>query len=220
MKVSGVFSGTGSALFIGLGFIPDIVRVRNIHAADLAFIEWNRRMAAKATAANGIKYRDSTGVQMTALTATAGVEVYEGGDKIASASSAYIIAASKIEDVAGDMRAKGTLGLVNAFVLDTAGNRTGHFNAGVNTTYVGVGSVVQIAGKRYTITAITNDGEAADEVTLDRAAPSGAVERISYKLDFYNAPAGEIMPAGIVIRETADLNVSGELCLIEAETIE
>jgi len=220
MKVSGLFLGTGSALRISLGFVPDAVIVRNVAAADLGSIVWNKAMKALAVCPEGVKYRDNSKIEDTPLTVGGGIAVYVGGDVISSASTGYQTFARYVDDYAGDMRGKGTLGLVDKFTLTNAGNRTGKFNHGVNTTYVGVGSKVIIGNKTYVIQAITADGDEDDQVTLDAAAPStesGGVQMITYKHDFVSVPAGSVTNAGIVLSETADVNVGGELCYIEAE---
>ncbi len=228
MKVKGVFLGSGAARNIGLGFVPSRVTIQNVHAADLGTIEWDSRFAAKATAAEGIKtlihtYGTTPSVAdvavKAALTVGTGVAPYAGGTIPSSATAANILPTHLVADYAGDMRAKGTLGLVDKFTLTHADNPTGKFNAGVNTTYVGVGSRVRIGGQWYTITALTNDGDADDEVTLDRRPSVGTqvADKILYPYDFVACPAGVTMPAGIVLSETADVNASNELVLIEAE---
>lgn len=217
MRISAVFNGTGAALTLGLGFIPDWVRLTNITAADAGVIDWHRKFGAANVIAGGRTNADSTGIQLTARAGGAGIEINEGGNALAASSSANQILADLIEALAGDMRNKtGTL--VDSWILDTAGNRTGHVNAGVSTTYIGAGTVLLINKKQYTIQAMSNDGDAANEITLDRAAPSGPITLATYMLGFGNAPVGQVMPAGIIIRETAIVNVSNERVLLEAGT--
>ena len=220
MKVAGLFVATGAALRLGLGFIPDRVVIRNITSANIEKIDWNRRMLSLAAIGGGVKAKHDTTVAYSKLAVGSGIAVYRGGDAISNASTAYQVPAREVDGYQGDMRGKGTLGLVDKWTLTNSGNRTGKFNAGVNTTYVGGGSVVVILGKEYTIQTIANDGDADNEVTLSEAAPStaaGGVEKITYKHDFVSAPAGFVMLPGIVIAETSDVNVNGELCFIEAE---
>jgi len=223
MKVSGLFVGTGATLRLSLGFVPDRVVIRNITSANIEVIDWNRRMQSLAAIGGGVKAKEDTKVAYSKLASGAGIGVYRGGDVISGASTAYQLPAREVDGYQGDMRNKGTLGLVDKWSLTNSGNRTGKFNAGVSTTHVGVGSVVTIKGKDYTIQAITNDGNENDEVTLSEAAPSteaGGVEMITFKHDFVSAPAGAVMLPGIVIAETADVNVLNELCFIEAETFD
>lgn len=220
MKLIALFAGTGAVLRLSLGFVPDKVLIRNITSANIEHIDWSRVMESLSAAGGGVKAKENSGAAFTRLASGAGVGVYRGGDKIASGSTAYQVLAELVDGYAGDMRAKGTLGLVDKWTLQHAGNRTGKFNVGVNTSLVGVGSVVTIKGKDYRIQALSNDGDADNEVTLSEAAPSteaGGVEMITYKHDFVSAPVGMVTNAGIVISEKADVNVSGELCVLEAE---
>jgi hypothetical protein len=216
-KISGVFLGSGAARYFGLGFLPDFVRLRNIHAADLAVIDWHKRMRAYATAAEGVRHGITTGAwTAAALTLGTGIKLYKGGDRITAEAVTHLVPACMHETYRGDMRDKGTLGQVNKWTLDTSGAATGHVNVGVSTTYVGVGSAVMIDGFWSYITALTNDGDAANEVTLDQAAPSGDIEQIRYKYDFVAAPVGMLMPEGIYVAETGACNATSELCFIEA----
>ena len=221
------FLGSGAARRIGLGFVPRKVVLTNITDTAFASIVWTDRHAGAGSgtvALEGLLVKDNSKLTPTALTYGAGIQPYFGGSSPLSASAVTdIVDASKNPLYASDMRNKGTLGLVTRWTLDTSGNRTGHFNKGVNTTYVGVGSRLFIKGDNepnggnwYTIVAITNDGDAADEITLDRAAPSGDVQNILYRVDLAPAPIGLVMPAGIVINETADVNASNEIVVLEA----
>jgi hypothetical protein len=229
----GTYAGVGSAIKVGLGFRPDYVRLQNIDQAEQELIEWNRHMTRAATGAGGIcraLLNGSSAAGFVALAANAGVRWYDGGDLIQTSASTVKVALSFADgDYSGDQRAKGSGGAIIAFELDTAANRTGHFNAPLNTAYAGVGSPVIIQGQIHYIVALTNSGSAADEVTLDRN-PSGIgrggvdrqyrVDRIGYRWDVANAPVGLSMPQGIEILDTTYCNVSGQICLIEAGTFE
>lgn len=225
MKFRGIFSGSGAARYIGLGFIPKKVTIQNIQAADIALIEWDEKFAAYSTMSEGKQtFINGTSVDIGLLTVGTGIIPYDGGDVVTSAAATHIIPVNDVQDqdTIGDMRDKGANGTITKFTLDTAANRTGHFDHAVDTDVVGVGSRVRIAHlngqiEDYYIQAITNDGDAADEITLDRLPVTGQCDYISYKHDFISAPAGSEMPAGIYLAETAKTNVSGELCLICAE---
>lgn len=212
--------GSGAIMTVGLGFVPDWVRVRNL-ASDIPEIYWDKHMAANTTHPEGIKSTlSSTTPVIAKLTAGLGITPYAGGDPVTAVSDAFIVPLEFLPAAYhGDQRGKGT-GTVTAWTLGSSGNRTGNFNQGVDTTYVGVGSVVWIDGVPYTVQALSNDGDAANEVTLDRAAPSGVVERITFKADLYNAPLGLIMPAGFVLAADTDVNVDSERVLIEAGLLE
>jgi hypothetical protein len=227
-KFSGKFIGTGAGIYIGLGFQPTRVLLRNMTDADQATIIWTKFGESTVTACDGILYQENTKVAQTNLTVGAGVKRYAGGDLISAAAATHIIPVSMIPAMAGDMRNKGTLGIADTWTLDTTANRTGHLNKGINTTYVGVGSVMlvspwdRIVGdeEEATIVAITNDGDAADEITLSRAVASGRVHGITYKYSFGQAPAGTVMPPGIYVAEATYVNESGDLVYIEAESEE
>ena len=222
-KFVGTFLGSGAVRYIGLGFVPTKVKIQNIHAADLARIEWQKQNSAYATAAEGILFGITTGAETAAaLTVGTGVAPYYGGDVVAAAAVTHIIPVGEIAAYNGDQRGKGSAGTVTAWTIDTAGSFTGHFDKLVDTTYVGVGSKVLIRGKdtvvrEYNIVALSNDGDAANDVTLDRLAASGDVVYISYLYDMAAAPAGTVMPAGIYLAETAACNATSELCFNEAE---
>lgn len=214
------FLGSGAARKIGLGFQPDFVTVRNIGQADIPFIIWNKHLENAAAACDGILFRENTKMDRAALTVGTGVSRYAGGDIVASASAANLVPADSVPDYAGDMRRHCT-GPVTEWKIDTAGNRTGHVNGALNTTYIGVGSKLRVELDRNTIVersivAITNNGNAADELTLDRLCPAGRVIGITYKHGLVAAPAGFVMPEGIVLAETTHVNANGEICYVEA----
>lgn len=222
MKYYGVFLGRGGAINIGLGFVPHRVALRNVESANMERIEWEEGMTCNTTCPEGFLAVAGT---WTALTAGQGVVRYYGGDVISTAATTHVIPVHMVgvdTIYAGDMRAKsGTL--IDTWTLDTSANRTGHWNTECNTTFVGSHSRIWIKAygssftKQVRIQALTSNGEQADEVTLSEAIGSGVIERISYLYDFFNAPAGFSMPAGITINETANLNVSGETVEIFAE---
>ena len=213
---AGKFTGADAIMNIGLGGIPDWVRIRNL-AADFGLIEWSKHMCALACILEGIKTTDNSGTPMVdELTYGTGVKPYHGGDLIATPAATNIVPLSLCAAAYhGDMRGKtGTL--LNTWTLGSAANRTGSWNAECDTTYIGAGSRIMIDGKWYHIIALTSNGEQANEVTLDQPAPSGTIDRIEFKHDLYNAPAGLVMPAGITLAYDTDINVAGERLFIEA----
>jgi len=230
-RIQGVFLGSGAARYIGLGFLPKWVRIRNMTDAAIPAIEWNEDMAVTTISPEGILTAISNGnCAMSVLTVGAGVIPYIGKDAVTAAAATKIVHVSMAQDpavfpgVQGDQRGAGTGGLITNYTVDTPGNRTGHFNAPVNTTYVGIGSVVYISGQRYHIVGLTSTGDSANNVTLDRAIVgnpipgemANTVEYLTTMYSFVNAPAGLIMPDGIYLAETATVNASGKVCLIEA----
>jgi hypothetical protein len=220
MMVSGIYPGAGtSALYIGLGFIPKRVEIHNLDQAEQEILVWDDAMARAAIAPGGqvrTALTSADAANFVVLAQNAGIEPYDGGYVVAALSANYLVPAHEA-GVGGDQRdASGGTGPVRKWTLGNSSNRTGNFNAGVDTTNVGVGSVVEIEGLRYKVQAISNDGDAANEVTLDRAAPTGVVRFIGYKYDFWRAPVGTTMPRGIIIRDVTYVNVSGQECLLKA----
>lgn len=224
-KVCGILVGAGTTgMYVGLGFQPDEVVLKTIDQATMNELHWNRQMMRAATHPEGILLQgpSDTDFDRTVLTDGLGVVLYGGGDLIATSSANKVAHVSNpaLEALFGsDQRSAGTLGTVNKWIADAAA--AGHFNVGVNTTYVGVGSRVVIRPakgqvREYGIVAISNDGDAASEATLSDVPVDGDVVFISYKYDFANLPAGNVMPAGILINETSAFNSAGKKFLIEA----
>jgi hypothetical protein len=238
MKIqSGIIAGAGtSALYIGLGYIPAAVRLfqNTANSAVHAALEWNKHMQRSTGPSTGNVGQAIQGIIRTTNTdsdwpvqTAAGVSPYFGGDAITTASANYVlpIQHSAFDDAFGinkyavDQRDRHTGGTVTKY---TQGSTVrGYFNAPVDTTYVGIGSRVIIqpdgpkAPREYFISHLANDGDAANDITLNAAAPSGQVVFIGYKYDFAQAPAGVIMPVGIAINDTTYLNVSGQIILAE-----
>jgi len=224
--VSTTFSGAGSALYLGLGFYPDYVDILNIEEAQAERLQWDISMIRESVGAEGIiRVGVSNTPAHALLTVGNGIAYYDGGDKIVTASANYLVPVNSIAAYRGDMRNKtGTL--ITDWTLTTSGSQLGKFNTAMDTTYVGVGSVIEIEDQSRTktqkaaIVALSNDGDADDDITLNRDIASGPVRNISYKLGMYNAPAGRVMPKGIVINDTSYVNVSGQVCRIIAGTFD
>ena len=221
-KVSGIFTGVGTLpLYIGLGFIPDEVRIRNIGEAEAEDLKWNVHMSREADGAEGIlRVNVGDSPSFTLLTLGEGVEPYEGEGLLGAADANKLVLADTQPLYQGDMKQKGAAD-VNKWTLQTAATYKGKFNAAINATYVGVGSEVVVRQSRQLkqkafITAIIDTGESDNEVTLSRALPTGEITFIGYKSDFVTAPAGSSIPAGIKINDVTYVNVSGQPCIIEA----
>lgn len=91
-KITGSFNGTGAALFLGLGFLPDFVKVLNITSATLESIEWNKGMLAGADAVKGgIKRSGDVAVADAKLTAATGIRPYAGGDVAILSQTAQLV---------------------------------------------------------------------------------------------------------------------------------
>jgi len=224
--VRGTFKGTGAALYLGLGFVPDQIEVQNLSSATLECLRWDRDMARGASTLQGVRdsavgLGGSNAIPNVEALATLGIEEYWGGDELAAASTSHLV-----RDPEWDKRAAGTGNVINMWTLGSVGNKTGNVNAELNTTYVGVGSEIDIqnpychAPVRYRITALTSNGEQANEITLNAAAPSGVITRLGPIYDWTGAAAGVVMPKGVVINEISDVNVAGELCRFAAYLFE
>jgi len=221
--VSGNFNGTGAALYLGIGFVPDFVRIFNQEDGSLAQLVWSRGCRSKEQEEGRLLYNDTAPNSLLLVLAHgAGVAPYLGGDKMTAASTAYLV---KDElDYKSNPKDGGT-GVISRWTLDTSDDRTGHFNQGVDTTYVGEGSLVVIRegvgnGKIYEarVTAMTADGDATDNLELSLAIGSGDVLAVKGMYDYRGAASGVVIPAGFVINATSVINVSGEICYFEAGT--
>lgn len=213
---SGTFNGTGADLYLCLGFVPDWVKIRTLETTNEEIVVWSRNMRS-AEAFGGFDV-DDDGI-ISPITLAAGVAEYLGGDLISSASTVYLQ-----RRASEDMRGLGSGGVISKWTLDTPANRTGHFDAPVNTTHVGEGSIVAIGSETLgkpvyaTILALTSDGDAANDVTLSAAVKSGNVLALKGMYDYTGVPAGTITKAGFFLDSTASVNTSGELCFFEAGT--
>jgi len=211
-SIKGIYTGLGATIRLGLGFVPDRVRLTKIGNANLDQLEWTALMARTATGAGGIIRAGVANTPGFALLAvTAGVRPYYGGDLITAAALTDQIPASEVSGYQGNLG-----GTITKWTLGSSANRTGCFNAGLDTAKCGVGSIVQIGTQLYRILALTNDGDAANEVTLDRAAATGPVNYVGTKVDLVAAPVGERLPAGIEILDVTHVNQANHVYYIEA----
>ena len=222
-KYIGVAPGAGtSALYVGLGFVPQAVKIMNIDQAEGEILVWNTGMWRSAASYGGRIQTALAGDE--ALQTTVGVEPYWGGALIATASANYIVRSDMVAAYSGDMRAKGASSPVTKWTQHAT--VYGHFDYPISTTYVNVGSLVWIRSdstgimRPYVVRAVSNDGDATNDITLDASVGTGSVERITYFSDFVQAPAGYTMPAGIKINDVTYLNVSGQEVCIEAEDMD
>lgn len=219
--IGGTFNGTGAAVYICLGFIPDKVKMRAVEDTDAATLEWdiNYRSAEQD---NGVVYHTAGGIVPVLLTAGQGIEPYEGGDAMtttiqtstANGEGVYL-RRDNLDYKASDIIAGSDP--IDTWTLDTLGSRTGHFNNDVVGTYIGEGSRICIDGLWYVVEAVAaGQGIAANEVTLSRAAPSGTVEFISNMYDYAPVPIGDVAPAGFKCNKITYINENDELQAIEA----
>lgn len=228
-KIVGYLNGAGSsAMYVGLGFIPDALNLLMADQAAAENLVWDKHMIRAATMAEGI-LRTTIGADdagLTVLTDGNGVEVYYGGDIIAAQSDNYVIPKSHPAVAAlfgGDQRAATAGTLVDRAIRTSDAATKIHVNTALNTTYVGVGSEILIepdAGgpvKRFAIVALSNDGTTVDDITLNNAAVAGKIRFIGYKFDYVPAPVGVVMPAGFRINESTYINVNDQRIRMIAE---
>lgn len=220
--ISGTFNGTGAALYLCIGFIPDFVDIYAAEDAELAHAHWNKGF----TAAESVEgFIDHGGAQATVLyTAGTGIRPYYGRELMTSTiqtsttygSGVYLVKDNRdyrsVDLASGDVT-------VDTWTLDTSGSRSGHFNEDVAGTYIGEGSKIKIDNRWYVIESVTGGtGEASDEVVLNYAAPSGEVQFITGMYDYVPLALNKVSPEGFYLAATTEINVSGQINMFVAGT--
>lgn len=227
-KVTGVFNGTNAAVRLCVGFVPRKVRLINVESATEFSMEWNDgfiRCQAGA-AAGGYLYTD--GVPAPVLVA-AGISRYYGGDLMTSANQTatgyggtgpYL--GLDLKDYRADNSYGAASGVIDTWTFD--GTLSGHWNTTIVTSgaRIGVGSRIRIKEassgfvKEVGITALTNYGAAASEVTLSEAVASGTITFISGLYDMTPIALGKVTPAGILLNDVT-MNNANETIYFEME---
>lgn len=230
MKVSGVFNGTGAAVYICLGFLPRKVYLKNIGGTGEFVLEWCAEMLRSHAVAHPEGWLYTNGAP-AALAYGAGIRQYEGGDLMTSSNQTSVAYGEGVYlgwDLA-DYRANNTYGAsagaINRWTLDTAANRTGHWNVAkvASGARIGAGSRILVREdssrliKEAGITAITSDGEATDEITLNRPLGSGEITFVGGLYDMMPLALGKATPAGFLC-SCNTLNVNDEAVMFEAES--
>ena len=219
--VRGRFNGTGAVVNVGIGFIPSYVKLWNLTEATQLYTmgEWQEFMrgAIKTEEGYWLGFVSDTEGDAGDNAVTEGIKVYAGGD-VGDSTETYLIA-----DPEPDKRAKGAGAAIDTWTLGSVTNRTGNWNAVANITYpdnVGVGSIINIdsgsGAKQYWVQAITGNGEAANEVTINIAAPSGKITFLGGINTHIQCPATLVMPAGFTVAALAALNTNDEIMAFEA----
>ena len=226
-RVSGTYNGTAATLYICVGFIPDWVRLWNLENAEDYWVYWSKNFRANERV-NGVLWSGDDDANMDVTPAAGGtalVAPYSGGVMLTSSEQTSVTFGSTSADylvfdgwdgTTTDYRSTGTLlGLtIDTWELDTSASRTGSWNDGCSTTYVGEGSRILIDGVWYTICALTNDGDTDDDVTLNADAPSGTIEFLGGMYSMAPLAVGKITPPGFVVGNTT-FNASGEMQMFE-----
>jgi len=219
LHAHGTFNGTGAALYFGIGFLPDWVKVQNLEDADVAVYFWNIHMERVLETARGIRYYTAAGLLGDPLiVGDLGIIPYEGGHVMTATSTTYLV-----KDDA-DYRTSTTYGTITTWTLGSAANRTGNFNLEADTTYVGEGSrmlVEEDVGKAHKwvgINTLTSNGEQANEVVVSRSVNTGKILCLTGMYDYRGAGVGVKIPAGFGLLAVDVVNVSGEMGMFEAGT--
>jgi hypothetical protein len=225
MRVGGTFNGTGAALYLCLGFVPDFFKLWNLEGSQAIQLEWNKNMRAAETC-DGIQLATST---FSALTTGNGVKPYYGGDLLTTTTAGTTTYGEGVY-LEWDRRDYRRLANANAGIIGDAesvdidtwtlySGYGGHFNGDVNGTYIGEGSTITIDGKSYRITALAAGyGSLTSAVTLAcTGVPSGVINYIGPMYDMKPMVAGQLTKAGIEILD-GTVNVNDALCCFEAGT--
>jgi len=227
--IGGKFNGTGAALVLCLGGIPDELMLWNVEAATPNSLEWSKFMS-DVLCNEGI-FRDAAGGATQDMANGQGVAPYYGGVTLTSTlagTTTYGEGNYLKPDPTGDYRYySGNKSPGDAVAEDITtwtydSGYTGHFNEDVTGTYIGEGSRICIDspgwGPRwYTIVALTaGQGEAAAEVTLSATGvKSGKVRCIKGMYDYIPMIAGEMTGEGVTI-SNATLNANGNIIAFRA----
>ena len=216
MKViSGSFNGTGAALTICTGFIPNEVKLVNSENSTCPYIEWSDRMRS-LSCEEGILYTPNAAP--ADLAQGEGVVPYLGGSVLSATSTSILVI-----DPKKDKRDANTAASpIGTWSLTHAANHTGKFNAAVNSTYVGVGSRIAIKEsvsgnvKWAFITVSDGTGTSDNSIELSKAIASGEVVALHGMYDYVGAVAGTITRDGFTMNTTTGFNVSGEMAMFKA----
>jgi len=228
-KVGGTFNGTGTAIYLCLGFIPDEIHIQNFETSNDYELVWNRNMWRSGEFVEGMQvHTGSTYRQITAQTKGTNIQPYYGGTTLTSTDAGTTTYGEGVylEPDNRDYRqysGNSPHGLgdavatdIDTWTLDSASNYAGHFNEDVNGTYIGEGSVIQIDGKLYSIMSVSaGTGEAASEVVLSYSAPSGSIEKIGGMYSMRPMVAGQVTKDGLYIANTT-VNANNALIGFEA----
>lgn len=228
--VGGRINGTGTALYVCIGFVPDFVRIWVPDAVDEgARAYWTKHFVAHDAVEGCVN--DEDGTSFAEYAAGQGIQEYYGGETLTASQAGtttygegvyltwdnhdYRVFTDSELGVVGDAVAED----INKWTLDTPGTPSGHFNEDVNGTYVGIGSKINIAGLWYTITVLTATyGEGTNEVELNYKAKSGDIQHITGKYSMKPMVAAQTTPAGFLINATSIINIDDEIMAFEAGT--
>ena len=226
--INGVFHGTGAAVYLCLGAVPESVEVINLeNTTNPLELYWEREYTKYSGSYGGLLV-DNAGTYTYAT--SAGVFPYEGGEVVTTAnqaSSAYAGAATYLRMDYTDYRKDknfGTAGLdINAWTQYST--NTGHWNNAIVSTgaRIGVQSIIRIKEqgsgliKEAVITALTGTGESTNNVTLSRTIGSGNIVYIGGIWSMVPVEIGKVTSAGVCIADTTTANASGKAAAFKVE---
>lgn len=227
--IKGTYNGTGAAVYLCIGAVPEKFILRAVEDSDLAHLEWSDNMRG-AEIVEGVRYVGSSGaLQVAAMTAGNGLTIYEGGDLMTSSIQTTVTYGEGVylwwDNV--DYRQDTTnavASLIDTWTLGSSANRTGSTNANLlATTRIGEGSRILIEEdithiqKWATVEAwAASQGATANQITLSRAINSGKVLRITGMYSLIPIPLGRVAPPGIKVNATTVVNVNDEIQAFEA----
>ena len=234
-KIGGTFNGTGAALYVCCGFIPDKVTLFGVDDATsniVPIVFWSRHFTGLVSNNGVLIPGDAT---WSKFTAGLGIEPYEGGDVLTSALQTSVAWGEGVYLTwdRQDYRQSESYGYkseaIDTWTLGSSGNRTGNFNDDIlaSGSRIGEGSHILIQEsmggkiKEAVIEVLAaSQGGAANEVTLSRAIGSGSVLRIGGMYDMKPVAVAKTTPAGFKLNATSSINVNDEIQAFEAETFD
>ena len=220
-KISGTFNGTGAAIYLCLGFIPDAIRFFNFETSNDYEAYWDKIFARSLEFVEGMQVHTGTTYrQITAQTIGLGIIPHYGGTTLSTTTAGTVTYGEGIylSKDTQDYRKSQPVGAVpDEWTLNTSAANTGQINAsGISSTYCGEGSQVCIDGKWYTVVDMTSNGEATNEITLNAPAPSGALQFFGGMYDYAPMIAGEVSKEGVYWANTT-INANDALIGFVAE---
>jgi len=231
MRIGGTFNGTGTDLYLCIGFVPDFVHVWNLEGTQILEAYWNKHMRASEVT-EGLQVSGSSST-VSALTLGNGIQPYFGGTTLAtadvgtttygSADAVYLKSDARDYRYTNDDSPFGVGDAaeetIDTWTLTTVGSYAGTFGAtgAVTGTYIGKGSPICIDGRFYAIVGFTADGGDDDDVVLNLPAASGVISYIGGMYSTRPMIAGEVSKDGFMIGD-ATVNVDSAMCAFEAGT--
>ena len=236
-RIAGKFHGTGAALYICCGFVPDAVKLTCIEYNTPTYMWWNRLMGDdSALSIEGVG-RDEDGGALLDLTAAGGIQPFYGHDGCVltstQAGTTTYGEGTYLKEDRKDYRYSQTRAVdpgdavasdIVKWTSDGAATYTGYFNEDVVGTYIGDGSPIIIDGRGYMISVLAaGTGNATTEVTLNGYGVQGSsltgkgrVDFIGGKYGYKPMVAGEFAKPGFLISDGTYFNVDDKLVVFEA----